>query len=129
VCWASAAAFGAAAYRDVEDGEDWRRAEEVSLPWPPEFPTTDADPMGDGVAETLMLRDLANAVRHRTPPDESSIASRDRRTAPTTSTKATWAGPRRVMASRPYATERMTAASTVGWPGRGVVEDREVRPL
>jgi predicted dehydrogenase len=23
---------------DVEDGEDWRRAEEVVLPWPPEFP-------------------------------------------------------------------------------------------
>jgi predicted dehydrogenase len=55
---------------DVEDGQDWRRAEEVSLPWPPEFPATDADPMGDGVAETLMLREFANAVRHRTPPDQ-----------------------------------------------------------
>jgi predicted dehydrogenase len=42
---------------DVEDGADWRRAEEVYLPWPPEFPATEADPMGDGVAETLMLRD------------------------------------------------------------------------
>jgi hypothetical protein len=25
---------------DVEDGEEWRRAEEVSLPWPPEFSTS-----------------------------------------------------------------------------------------
>jgi hypothetical protein len=33
-------------------------------------PPTDADPMGDGVAETLMLRDFAAAVRHRTPPDQ-----------------------------------------------------------
>jgi predicted dehydrogenase len=48
---------------DVEDGEDWRRAEEVYLPWPPELPASDADPMGDGVAETLMLRDFASAVR------------------------------------------------------------------
>jgi hypothetical protein len=55
---------------DVEEGEDWRRAEEVYLPWPPEFPATDADPMGDGVAETLMLRDFANAVRHQTAPDQ-----------------------------------------------------------
>jgi len=55
---------------DAEDGEDWRRAEEVYLPWPPEFPATDADPMGDGVAETLMLRDFTSAVRHRTPPDQ-----------------------------------------------------------
>jgi predicted dehydrogenase len=55
---------------DAEDGEGWRRAEEVYLPWPPEFPATDADPMGDGVAETLMLRDFANAVRHRTAPDQ-----------------------------------------------------------
>ena len=54
---------------DVKDGEDWRRAEEVYLPWPPEFPATDADPMGDGVAEILMLRDFANAVRHQTAPD------------------------------------------------------------
>src|SRR5215212_10590157 len=49
---------------DARDGDDWRRAEEVYLPWPPEFPPTDADPMGDGVAETLMLRDFADAVRH-----------------------------------------------------------------
>jgi predicted dehydrogenase len=55
---------------DVEDGEDRRRAEEVYLPWPPEFPATDADPLGDGVAETLMLRDFAEAVRHRTAPDQ-----------------------------------------------------------
>jgi predicted dehydrogenase len=55
---------------DVEDGEDWQRAEEVYLPWPPEFPATDADPMGDGVAEILMLRDFATAVRHRTAPDQ-----------------------------------------------------------
>ena len=55
---------------DVKDGEDWRRAEESYLPWPPGFPATDADPMGDGVAETLMLRDFANAVRHQTAPDQ-----------------------------------------------------------
>jgi predicted dehydrogenase len=55
---------------DVEDGEDWRRAEEVYRPWPPEFPATAADPMGDGVAETLMLRDFANAVRRQTAPDQ-----------------------------------------------------------
>jgi len=55
---------------DVEDGEDGRRAEEAYLPWPPEFPATDADPLGDGVAETLMLRDFAEAVRHRTAPDQ-----------------------------------------------------------
>jgi hypothetical protein len=55
---------------DVNDGEEWRRAEEVYLPWPPEFPATDADPMGDGVAETLMLRDFASAVRHQTAPDQ-----------------------------------------------------------
>ena len=53
---------------DVKDGEDWRRDEEVYLPWPPEFPPTDADPMGDGVAETLMLRDFASAVRRQTAP-------------------------------------------------------------
>ena len=55
---------------DVEEGEDWRRAEEAYLPWPPEFPATDADPMGDGVAEILMLRDFAGAVRHQTAPDQ-----------------------------------------------------------
>jgi predicted dehydrogenase len=55
---------------DVKDGEDWQRAEEAYLPWPPEFPGTDADPMGDGVAETLMLRDFASAVRHQTAPDQ-----------------------------------------------------------
>jgi predicted dehydrogenase len=55
---------------DAEDGQDWRRAEEAYLPWPPEFPATDADPMGDGVAELLMLRDFADAVRHRTSPDQ-----------------------------------------------------------
>jgi predicted dehydrogenase len=54
----------------VADEEAGRRAEEVLLPWPPEFPATAADPMGDGVAETLMLRDFADAVRHRTPPDQ-----------------------------------------------------------
>jgi predicted dehydrogenase len=55
---------------DAKDGEDWRRAEEMYLPWPPEFPATDADPMGDGVAETLMLRDFAEAVRLQTAPDQ-----------------------------------------------------------
>jgi predicted dehydrogenase len=55
---------------DAKDGADWRRAEEVYLPWPPGFPATDADPMGDGVAETLMLRDFATAVRRQTGPDQ-----------------------------------------------------------
>jgi predicted dehydrogenase len=55
---------------DVRDGQEWRRAEEVFLPWPSEFPSTTADPMGDGVAETLMLRDFAGAVRHRTAPEQ-----------------------------------------------------------
>jgi predicted dehydrogenase len=55
---------------DVEDGEDWRRAEQVFLPWPPGFPATDADPLGDGVAETLMLRDFASAIRHGTAPEQ-----------------------------------------------------------
>ena len=55
---------------DARDSDDWRRVEEVYLPWPPDFPATDADPLGDGVAETLMLRDFANAVQHRTPPDQ-----------------------------------------------------------
>jgi predicted dehydrogenase len=53
---------------DVKDGEGWRRAEEAYLPWPPGFPATDADPMGDGVAETLMLWDFAEAVRLQTAP-------------------------------------------------------------
>jgi predicted dehydrogenase len=53
---------------DAPDGEGWRRTEEVLLPWPPGFPATDADPMGDGVAETLMLREFASAVRHGTAP-------------------------------------------------------------
>jgi predicted dehydrogenase len=55
---------------DVKDGEDWRRAEEVYLPWPREFSTTAADPLGDGVAETLMLREFASAVRRHTAPDQ-----------------------------------------------------------
>jgi predicted dehydrogenase len=55
---------------DAKDGEDWRRAEEVFLPWPPEFAPSAADPLGDGVAETLMLRDFADAVRHRAPPGQ-----------------------------------------------------------
>jgi predicted dehydrogenase len=55
---------------DVKDGEEWQRAEEVYLPWPPEFPASTADPMGDGVAETLMLRDFASAVRHKRAPDQ-----------------------------------------------------------
>lgn len=55
---------------DVKDGEDWRRGEEAYLPWPPDFPATDADPMGDGVAETLMLRDFASAVRRQSVPDQ-----------------------------------------------------------
>jgi predicted dehydrogenase len=55
---------------DVEEAEGGRRAEETFLPWPPGFPATDADPLGDGVAETLMLRDFADAVRRRTPPDQ-----------------------------------------------------------
>jgi predicted dehydrogenase len=55
---------------DVEEGQGWRRAEEVFLPWPPEFPATDADPLGDGVAETLMLRDFASVVRREVVPDQ-----------------------------------------------------------
>ena len=55
---------------NVKEGEEWRRAEEAYLPWPPEFPATDADPMGDGVAELLLLRDFTSAVRHRTAPDQ-----------------------------------------------------------
>jgi predicted dehydrogenase len=55
---------------DVVDEQDPRRAEEVFLPWPPEFPVTTADPMGDGVAELLLLRDFTSAVRHRTAPDQ-----------------------------------------------------------
>jgi predicted dehydrogenase len=55
---------------NARDGEDWRRAEEVYLPWPPGVPMTDADPLGDGVAETLMLRDFAAAVAARTAPDQ-----------------------------------------------------------
>jgi predicted dehydrogenase len=51
-------------------GQEQARAEEVYRPWPPEFPATTADPMGDGVAETLMLRDFAGAVRHQTAPDQ-----------------------------------------------------------
>jgi len=54
---------------DAADGERGR-AEEVFLPWPAEFPPSTADPMGDGVAETLMLRDFAAAVRRREPPDQ-----------------------------------------------------------
>jgi hypothetical protein len=55
---------------DAKDGGDWRRVEEVYLPWPPELSATDADPMGDGVAELLMLRDFASAVRHQRAPDQ-----------------------------------------------------------
>ncbi len=55
---------------DLVDDEDGRREEEVFLPWPAEFPPTSADPMGDGVAETLMLRDFATAIRERTPSDQ-----------------------------------------------------------
>jgi predicted dehydrogenase len=55
---------------DVADDQDGRREEEVFLPWPAEFPPTSADPMGDGVAETLMLRDFATAIREGTPPDQ-----------------------------------------------------------
>ena len=55
---------------DARDGQGWRRAEEAFLPWPAGFPATTADPLGDGVAETLMLRDFASAVRHQTPPDQ-----------------------------------------------------------
>ena len=39
---------------DVRDGQGWRRAEEVFLPWPAGFPAATADPLGDAVAETLM---------------------------------------------------------------------------
>jgi predicted dehydrogenase len=53
-----------------DDEEAEQRAEEVVLPWPPDFPATTADPMGDGVAETLMLHDFAAAVRHRRAPDQ-----------------------------------------------------------
>ena len=54
---------------DVADQEEGR-AEEVFLPWPAEFPPSSADPIGDGVAETLMLRDFATAIREGTPPDQ-----------------------------------------------------------
>jgi hypothetical protein len=50
--------------------EGGRRAEEVYLPWPQEFPATTADPLGDGVAEILMLRGFASAVRRQAPPDQ-----------------------------------------------------------
>jgi hypothetical protein len=56
--------------RDVAGDEAGGRAAEVFLPWPPEFPSTSADPPGDGVAETLMLRDFAAAVRHAAAPDQ-----------------------------------------------------------
>jgi predicted dehydrogenase len=53
--------------RDAEDGQ----AEEVFLPWPPEFPpATTTDPLGDGVADTLMLRDFASAIRQGQAPDQ-----------------------------------------------------------
>jgi predicted dehydrogenase len=55
---------------DAPDGDDWRRAEELYLPWPSELPLTIADPLGDGVAETVMLRDFAGALGHQTPPDQ-----------------------------------------------------------
>jgi predicted dehydrogenase len=55
---------------DAAGDEAGRRAEEVLLPWPPGFPTTTADPLGDGVAETLMLRDFADAVGHSVIPDQ-----------------------------------------------------------
>jgi hypothetical protein len=55
---------------DAKDGDNWQRAEETYLPWPPEFPPTDADPMGDGVTETLMLRDFASAIRRQTAPGQ-----------------------------------------------------------
>jgi predicted dehydrogenase len=55
---------------DATGDENGQRAEEVFLPWPPGFPATDADPMGDGVAETLMLRDFADAVRQRMPSEQ-----------------------------------------------------------
>jgi predicted dehydrogenase len=47
------------------------RVEEVLRPWPPDLPVTaDAEPLGDGVAETLMLRDFASAVREGSSPDQ-----------------------------------------------------------
>jgi predicted dehydrogenase len=55
---------------DVAGDEDGGPAEEVFLPWPPGFPVTTADPLGDGVAETLMLRDFASAVRRGVAPDQ-----------------------------------------------------------
>jgi predicted dehydrogenase len=54
----------------LDNDAEGRRAEEVFLPWPPEFPATTADPMGDGVAESLMLRDFADAVRRGVAPDQ-----------------------------------------------------------
>ena len=53
-----------------DQDKDGRREEEVLLPWPAEFPPTTADPMGDGVAETLMLRDYVTAIREGTPSDQ-----------------------------------------------------------
>jgi predicted dehydrogenase len=55
---------------DAAADERGRRAEEVYLPWPQEFPATTADPLGDGVAEILMLRGFASAVRRQAPPDQ-----------------------------------------------------------
>jgi predicted dehydrogenase len=55
---------------DVAGDEGGRRAEEVSLPWPAEFPATEAEPLGDGVAEALMLQDFMRAVRRGAAPDQ-----------------------------------------------------------
>jgi hypothetical protein len=58
---------------DAAGDEEGQRADEVYLPWPPEFSATDADPLGDGVAETLMLRDFASAVRRGAGPPPGRV--------------------------------------------------------
>jgi predicted dehydrogenase len=47
-------------------------AEEVYVPAPVGFPAT-ADPLGNDVAETLMLQDFASAVRHGVAPDQDVL--------------------------------------------------------
>jgi hypothetical protein len=71
----------------------------VFLPWPAELPPTSADPMGDGVAETLMLREFAAAIRQGRPPDQdvyfglSCRSPGSRRCAPAWPTVSRWGVP------------------------------------
>ena len=54
---------------DIVDDENGRRKRRSSYPGRRSFPHQ-RRPMGDGVAETLMLRDFATAIREGTPPDQ-----------------------------------------------------------